>query len=289
VLTGLVGQISFCQYSFAAIGAFTVGSLVSGHHWSFWLALPVGVVFAGVVGVLVGIPALRLSGLFLAILTVAVALFFDNFIFAPGTWNSFSGGLSPWQPGRPGFLGIKLNGEYSFYLFSLGVFLLATLLVWNLRQGKVGRVLRAIRGSELAASTMGLNLTAWKLTAFGLSAAIAGLAGALSAVRIGSVSAPSYDFLHSIALAAIAIVMGAGSVGSAAAGGLFLVFGRYILQQASISPQYFNLIVGAGLVLQLVLTPQGLVPSLGSRISSRFRSRSAPAVVVSSPVEGVAP
>src|SRR5579884_915046 len=133
VLTGFVGQISFCQYSFAAIGAFTVGSLVSGHHWSFWLAMPLGVAFAGLVGVLVGIPALRLSGLFLAILTVAVALFFDNFVFAPGTWNSFSGGLSPWQPGRPAFFGIKLNGEYAFYLFCLAVFLLVTLLVWNLR------------------------------------------------------------------------------------------------------------------------------------------------------------
>ena len=95
VLTGLVGQISFCQYSFAALGAFTVGSLVGGHHWSFWMALIVGTAFAAAGGVLVGIPALRLSGLFLAILTVAVALFFDRFLLAPGTWNAFSGGVEP--------------------------------------------------------------------------------------------------------------------------------------------------------------------------------------------------
>src|SRR5207302_6951563 len=87
LLNGFVGQTSFCQYSFAAIGAFTVGSLVGGHHWSFWLAFPLGIVFSAIVGVLVGIPALRLSGLFLAILTVAVALLFDRFLLAPGTWD----------------------------------------------------------------------------------------------------------------------------------------------------------------------------------------------------------
>ena len=72
---------------------------------------------------LVGIPALRLSGLFLAILTIAVALFFDHFLLAPGTWDSFSGGISSWTVGRPSFLGISLAGAYAFYLFTLGVFL----------------------------------------------------------------------------------------------------------------------------------------------------------------------
>jgi branched-chain amino acid transport system permease protein len=109
---------------------------------------------------------------------------------------------------------------------------------------------------------MGLNLTAWKLAAFGLSAGLAGLAGALSAVRIGSVSAPSYAFLQSVALAAVAIVMGAEAIGAAVAGGLFLAFGHYVLQQLGIDTQYFAMIVGALLVVQLVFTPQGLVPNL---------------------------
>ena len=191
-------------------GAFTVGSLVGGHHWSFWMALIVGTAFAAAGGVLVGIPALRLSGLFLAILTVAVALFFDRFLLAPGTWNAFSGGVEPWRPARPSIAGISLDGSYAFYLFVLAVFLLTSLVVWNLRRGKVGRVLRAIRGSELAAATVGLDLTAWKLAAFGVSAGLAGLAGGLSAVAVGSVSAGSYDFLHSVSVAAVAIVMGVG-------------------------------------------------------------------------------
>ena len=128
VLTGLVGQISFCQYSFAALGAFTVGSLVGGHHWSFWMALVVGTAFAAAGGVLVGIPALRLSGLFLAILTVAVALFFDRFLLAPGTWDALSGGVEPWRPARPSVAGIGLDGSYAFYLFVLPPLLAKTFM-----------------------------------------------------------------------------------------------------------------------------------------------------------------
>src|SRR5204863_9998873 len=192
VLTGLVGQVSFCQYSFAAIGAFTVGSLVGGHGWSFWPALLLGVICSIGVGVLVGIPALRLSGLFLAILTVAVALFFDRFLLAPGTWDSFSGGISPWEVPRPHIFGLSLSSDYSFYLVVMAIFAVLILAVWNISKGKTGRILRAIRNSEIAASTMGLNLTWWKLVAFGIPACLGGLAGALLAGAVGSVSAGSY-------------------------------------------------------------------------------------------------
>jgi len=270
VLTGLVGQVSFCQYSFAAIGAFTVGSLVGGHGWSFWPALLLGVACSIGVGVLVGIPALRLSGLFLAILTIAVALFFDRFLLAPGTWDSFSGGISSWTVGRPSFLGISLEGAYAFYLFTLAVFLLAVLAVWNLSRSKTGRVLRAIRNSEIAAATSGVNLTAWKLAAFGVSAGLAGLAGGLLAAGIGSVSAGAFTFQQSLAVLAIAIVVGVRSIGAAAVGGIFLVFGPELLTHTSLSTLWFPLIVGATLIVQAILTPQGLVPDLQERFRRRF-------------------
>jgi branched-chain amino acid transport system permease protein len=270
VLTGLVGQVSFCQYSFAAIGAFTVGSLVGGHGWSFWPALVLGVVCSIVVGVLVGIPALRLSGLFLAILTIAVALFFDKFLLAPGTWDSFSGGVSSWTLGRPSFLGISLNGAYAFYLFTLGVFLLAVLAVWNLSRSKTGRVLRAIRNSEIAAATSGVNLTAWKLAAFGVSAGLAGLAGCLLAAGIGSVSAGAYSFQQSLTVVAIAIVVGVRAVGAAAVGGIFLIFGPELLTHTPLSTLWFPLLVGSILILQVILTPQGVVPDWQERFRRRF-------------------
>ena len=273
LLNGFVGQMSFCQYSFAAVGAFTVGSLVAGQHWSFWLAMPLGVIGAAVVGALVGVPALRLSGLFLTVLTVSVALFFDRFVLAPGTWNSFSGGLSSWVVGRPAFLGIDLDSSYRFYLFVLGVFSLCSLLVWNLRRGKTGRVLRAIRDAEIAASMLGINLTAWKLAAFATSAAIAGLAGALLAVSIGSVSTGGYDLTHSLGVAAVATVMGVSAVASAAAGGLFLVFGPEILRHFGVSSQWFNLIIGALLIVQLNVTPDGMVVHVQNKLRHLLAQR----------------
>jgi branched-chain amino acid transport system permease protein len=269
VLTGLVGQVSFCQYSFAAIGAFTVGSLV-GHGWNFWPALLLGVIASIGVGVLVGIPALRLSGLFLAILTIAVALFFDKFLLAPGTWDSFSGGISSWTVSRPSFLGISLEGAYAFYLFTLVVFLIATLAVWNLSRSKTGRMLRAIRNSEIAAATSGVNLTAWKLAAFGVSAGLAGLAGGLLAAGIGSVSPGAYSLQQSLAVFAIAIVVGVRSIGAAAVGGLFLVFGPELLTHTPLSTLWFPLIVGSTLIVQAILTPQGLVPDWQERFRRRF-------------------
>jgi branched-chain amino acid transport system permease protein len=259
LLTGFVGQISFCQYSFAAFGALTVGSLTGGHHWSFWAALPLGVLFAALVGLLVGIPALRLSGLFIAILTVGFALFCDRFFLASGGWDAFSGGINPWQVARPSLFGLHLTGQYSFYLFSLVILLLVTLLVWNLRIGKTGRVLRAIRESEVAASTMGLDLTKWKLATFAVSAGIAGLAGGLLAAEIGSVSPASYDFLHSIPVVAIVVVMGVGSIASAAAGGIFLLWGPELLRHTGLNVAYFSLILGVLLILQIVFSPQGAI------------------------------
>jgi len=130
-------------------------------------------------------------------LTVAVALFVDVFVLAPGTWDGFTGGSSGWvHVPLPTLFGQPLD-TYTFYLLTLGVFLVATLLVWNLRTGKTGRVLRAVRDSEVASSTLGLNVAAWKLVAFGTSAALAGLAGALRAVAdqgVAGSSQSSYSF-----------------------------------------------------------------------------------------------
>jgi ABC-type branched-subunit amino acid transport system permease subunit len=274
VLSGYVGQISFCQYSFAAIGAFTTGALVDGHGWSFWLAMPVGVLAAAVVGVLVGIPALRLSGLLLAVLTVAVALFFDRFVLSSSTWPAFSGGSTQWHLQKPSLLGTQLSGEYGFYLFSFAVLLGVVLLVWNLRRGKVGRVLRAVRDSELAAATMGVNVTAWKLLAFALSAGIAGLAGCMLAVANESVSAGSYDFIHSVQLIAVATVWGVGVLTAAALGGAFYVYGPELLSKTPLSAKWFSLILGIVLVAQLIYSPDGVIPKAQHDIAHLLRRRS---------------
>jgi branched-chain amino acid transport system permease protein len=194
---------------------------------------------------------------------------------APKTWDSFSGGLSPWVVGRPAFLGVNLDTSYRFYLFVLGIFSLCSLAVWNFRRGKTGRVLRGIRDADVAASTLGINLTAWKLAAFAASAGLAGLAGSLLAVSVGSVSTGGYDFIHSLGVAAVATVMGVGSVASAAAGGLFLVFGPEILRHLKVSPQWFNIVIGALLIVQLIVTPDGMVTDFQRKLKHRLGHRAA--------------
>jgi ABC-type branched-subunit amino acid transport system permease subunit len=262
LLTGMVGQVSFCQYSFAVLGAMTVGSLVVGHGADFWLASLLGTLFAGFGGILVGIPALRLRGLLLAVLTVAVALFVDQFVLAAGTWDGLTNGSAGWSDiPFPTLFGRQLD-SYGFYLVTLAVFLVAALLVWNLRNGKVGRVLRAVRDSEVAASTLGLNVSAWKLAAFGLSAALAGLAGALRAVAdqsVASGSTGSYNFQYSVALVASITVFGAGSIFSAGVAGFFLVFGPELLKHTPLDQQWFQLFLGAILIVQLIFNPDGVV------------------------------
>jgi ABC-type branched-subunit amino acid transport system permease subunit len=202
------------------------------------------------------------------VLTVAVALFTDRFLLVTGTWEGFSGGAVPWHPQRPSLLGAPLSGSYAYYLFSLAAFCLAILVVWNLRTGKVGRVLRAVRDSELAAATVGLDVTAWKLAAFGLSA---GLAGALLAVRIGSVSPGSYDFLHSVQLTALSTVMGVSVIAAAPAAGVATVFGPEALAATGASSTWFPLIIGIALIVQLVLVPDGAVPRMRHDITRLVR------------------
>ena len=150
------------------------------------------------------------------------------------------------------------------------MFLLAVLAVWNLSRSKTGRVLRAIRNSEIAAATSGVNLTAWKLAAFGVSAGLAGLAGCLLAAGIGSVSAGAYSFQQSLTVVAIAIVVGVRAVGAAAVGGLFLIFGPELLTHTPLSTLWFPLIVGVLLIVQVILTPQGVVPDWQERFRRRF-------------------
>src|SRR5262249_59989609 len=119
----------------------------------------------------------------------------------------------------------------------------------------------------------GVNLPAWKLVAFGVSAGLAGLAGGLFAAGIGSVSAGAYGFQQSLTVVAIAIVVGVRSVSAAAVGGLLLIFGPELLTHTPLSTLWFPLIVGSILIVQVILTPQGVVPDW----QGRFRRRVPPA------------
>jgi ABC-type branched-subunit amino acid transport system permease subunit len=258
VLTGFVGQISFVQAELAGFGGLLAGALIGRAHWNFWAALPIAVIASVAVGIVVGLPALRLRGLILGVVTLALALGFDAWVFS---LDAFKAQFIS----RPSLFGWDLVDDRATFAFCAAVLVASAWLVSNLQRSKTGRLLAAIRDAEVAARTSGVDVTRAKLLAFGISAGLAGLAGVLLDLTIGTVDKQSFTLLFSLNIAAVVILMGPNRVASAVAGGIFLAWGGEILDKVGISPTYLNVVLGAGLVVQLIAAPNGVVPQLTER------------------------
>ena len=174
VITGMAGEISLSQATFAAVGSFTTAQLAD-NLGSPLLSLLVGIAFATVVGMLLAVPSLRLDGIYLALGTLAFALMFDS-VIVPIRW--IGGGQLPPQAPRPEFL----DSNEAFFVFSLALLAIVGSIVALVRRGTTGRYLEALRGSKTAATALGINPARARVTAFALSAAIAGLGGGLLAI-----------------------------------------------------------------------------------------------------------
>ncbi len=172
VITGMAGQISLCQATFAAIGGFTTAQLVQRTDLPILLTLVIGTALAAIVGALLALPSLRLGGIYLALATLAFALMFDS-ILVPISW--IGGGQLPTQAPRPGFL----DDNQAFFIFAVAVLVAVGALVALVRRGTTGKFLDALRGSENAAAALGISAARSRIIAFALSAAIAGLGGGL--------------------------------------------------------------------------------------------------------------
>jgi branched-chain amino acid transport system permease protein len=289
LLTGYVGQVSLCQATFAGVGAYAAGMMVSTYHAGYLVAVAVAVLAAFVLGVIVGLPALRLSGITLAIVTLGIALVFDRYVFQDAAFAWFTGGSGGWRVDGATMFGLQMDSSkhlLAAYVVLVALFCVVALLMVNLHESGAGRRFRAIRDSELAASTMGVNLTRYKLLAFGLSAAIAGLGGSFYPLVAGSVSPQPFWLFTSLQLAAIAVLMGVRYVPAAALGGVFMAFvpdvltrfghgtvGRY---SYDISFDWFQIAVGVLLIIQLILLPDGVWGDLRNRVvHATARARSA--------------
>ena len=251
VLTGWAGQISLAQFSFVGIGAFTAGHLAGTHGGNFLPAALLGALIAVPVGVIVGLPSLRLSGLYLALATMAFALLMDNLIF---TLPSISGGSTGMHIHRPALGPWSFASTTSFYylcLFVLGVYAIAAAL---LRRGPIGRRLQMINDSPIAASTFGVSLTLTKLMTFALCAAAAAFAGALFGAARLSVSPTDFSFNASLALLLLVVLGGRSLVaGALVAGAVFAA--QLFIHQPSIE-QYIPLGVAVG-VIGIANNPEG--------------------------------
>lgn len=278
LLTGYVGQISLCQATFAGVGAYAAGMMVNAFHADYFIAIAVAVAAAFALGVVVGLPALRLHGITLAIVTLGIALVFDRYVFQDHAFAWFTGGSGGWRVDGAQMLGLKMDSSKHLmpaYVVLLGLFCLVGLLMVNLHDSGAGRRFRAIRDSELAASTMGVDLTRYKLLAFGMSAALAGLGGAFYPLVAGSVSPQPFWLFTSLQLAAIAVLMGVRYVPAAFLGGVFMAFipdvltrfghGTAFGRHYEISFDWFQIAVGVLLVVQLIVLPDGVWGDVRSR------------------------
>ena len=271
LLTGYVGQISLCQATFAGVGAYAAGMMTATFHVDYIVAVAVGVAAAFALGIIVGLPALRLHGITLAIVTLGIALVFDRYVFQDHAFEWFTGGTGGWSVREASMFGLQMDS--SKHLMAAYVVLRRT---FNLHDSGAGRRFRAIRDSELAAATMGVDLIRYKLLAFGMSAAIAGLGGAFYPLVAGNVSPQPFWLFTSLQFAAIAVLMGVRYVPAAALGGAFMAFvpdvltrfghGSLFGHQYEISYDWFQIAVGVLLIVQLIALPDGVWGDLRHRV-----------------------
>jgi branched-chain amino acid transport system permease protein len=268
VLTGYVGQVSLCQAAFMGLGAFLCAALMGNQHWSFWLAAPVAIALVFVAGLLVGLPALRLRGLTLAIVTLSLALVADNFLFQQIPW--LTNGGNNWRLQRPDILGVSLDDTGALFRFVLVVVVLVLVAVVRLRTGRTGKSWLAMRDAEIAASTSGVPIIPMKLLGFGVAAALAALGGVLYALAAGAVSPQAFNFSVSVQLLAIAVIAGIRSIPGAVAGAfIYIILPQFLLQYPALVP-LTPLILGAGLILQMIFAPQGIGGSF-EQVQKRLR------------------
>ena len=282
LLSGYVGQISLVQITLSGIAAFVTARLVAkgaepsaefdpfaveGPGWPWPLASIAGVAVAVVVGMLLAIPALRIRGVQLAVVTIAASISIYTLYFANSELTALQGGAAYIFP-APTFFGIEmgstgrsgLTDSPRFILFALVVLAGLCVLVANIRRGSSGRRFLAVRANERAAASAGVDVARTKILAFGLASAIAGIAGIMAAYQIGQTAAPSYDYGIGLSALAFLYIGGITSIngailgGMAAAGGLVAYFGTWH------SPglfSYTGIMGGIGIVLTAIIHPAG--------------------------------
>jgi ABC-type branched-subunit amino acid transport system permease subunit len=265
VLTGYVGQVSLAQMSLAGIGGFMVGHISTSWGIGFPWSLILAGLFAVPVGLIIGLPALRLRGVNLAVVTLGFAAAMDAVVFTNLSFTGSTAGLPIPAPRLPGLnLGITQGKAYPTFIFGalvLLIVILLGLLVARLRRGPAGRMLLAIRSNERAAGSVGINVAQGKLMAFALAAFIAGIGGALTGYMQGELTADSFAAFTSISLLAIVFVAGAGRIAGAvvagvmfSAAGLFVTFLNLHLNVG----KYQAIVAGIALVLTAVQNPDGI-------------------------------
>ena len=277
LVMGYGGQISLGHGAFYAVGAYTTAILMTTWGVPYWATLPASAAVCAVLGFLVGWPALRLSGPYLALVTLALATAVPQILKhkALEPWTGGVQGVVISKPDAP--FGLPLSQDQWLYLFALAVTACGFLVVANLMRGRVGRAIVAVRDQALAAEAMGVDVALLKTRTFALSAMLTGVAGSLGALAVEFVSPDSFAAFLSIALFVGSVVGGAASIGGAIAGAIFVVFVPNLA--TTVSKAAPGVAYGAILILCLYLMPSGVAGLLRGALSRLRRGRAVPAEI----------
>jgi branched-chain amino acid transport system permease protein len=271
ILVGYTGQISIGHGALMSVGAYTAANLITRIDAPFWVAIPAGGLMAAAIGAVIGVPSLRIKGLYLAIATLAAQLIIEWTInHVP--W--ISGGVqASIEVPRPGVFGLVLHNQTQLYLFLLFFACIAIVATINLARSRIGRAFIAIRDHDIAAELIGIDIFRYKLIAFAISSFYAGVTGVLYTYYLGIANYEQFQIGVSIDYLAMIIIGGLGSVLGSILGAIFVTllpiatrwlledFGSLLLSQADLAniiPNLRLVIFGALIILFLALEPEGL-------------------------------
>jgi branched-chain amino acid transport system permease protein len=263
VVVGFAGLLNLGFVAFYAIGAYAYALLNTRLGLGFWSALPLSVGLTTVAGFLLAIPALRLRGDYLAIVTLG---FGEIARLVLNNWDDLThgpNGIS--QISRPEILSLAFGSLSSYYYLVLVFAVLTVFVTRRVYSSRIGRAWVALREDEIAASAMGINTTMYKLYAFAFGAFWAGLAGVLFAAKMQFVSPESFTFMESVLILCMVILGGSGSIAGVILGAVILVFLPEMLREIQL---YRMLALGAGLVILMIFRPQGLLGGRGVSLRS---------------------
>jgi branched-chain amino acid transport system permease protein len=266
LLTGNAGQISMCQSSFMAIGAYATTFLTTKAGFSYWVAMPTGALLAAALGLALGFPALRFRGFYLAVVTLG---FLEITQILIEQLPSITGGVRGISAARPVLFGTKLSSDLAFYYLVLVIMLIGVWCAVSLLRSPTGRALNAIRSSEAAAQTLGVPMARMKVAAFVISAFYAGIGGGLYASLIGFIDPLEFGVWTSIRHVVFIVVGGLGSVAGSVIGAVTLTALPELLRGFK---EYNEFVFGGLLLLVLTLMPTGIV-GLVPRVRGFVRRR----------------
>jgi branched-chain amino acid transport system permease protein len=280
ILVGYSGQISLGHGAFMALGAYTTAILVHRYHMNYVATIPIAGLLTGIVGFFLGIPALRLSALYLALATFALAVVTPSLIKRPEQFTGGTQGIEILPPAPPqlvndAFTSVtgtpSMTSDQWLYYLCLAIAIVLFWLAWNLLRHRPGRALRAIRDGEVAAAAFGVNVAGYKTLAFAVSAFYAGIGGSLYGLTIGYVSPDTFPVALSFQVLVGTVIGGLASIPGPLLGAIFtfwlpIVSNQFVASQDWIPPQVASVFKDAGpavsygalLILIMIFAPRGL-------------------------------